>query len=148
MIQLTLTEILEKFQNGEQRYDKDAYFKEAITAIHLGVGPYAVLDRVLKEHLILMNLHNEAVNKNRVAVGEVARLTDINEKIIVSHRSMEDKLFGEQSQEANTGVYVGREYYPNELETLRAQVKGLICDKQKLADEVASLTEALQHHIK
>ena len=90
MEKLTLTEILEKFQNGEQRYDKDAYFKEAVTAIHLGVGIYAVLDRVLKEHLILMNLHNEAVNKNRVAVGEC----------------------------------------------------------QRLADEVLSLTEALQHHIK
>jgi len=99
MEKLTLEEILERFQNGEQRYDKDAYFKEAVTAIHVGVGPYAVLDRVLKEHIILMNLHAEQLNKNRVAVAECARLTDINEKITASHRSMEDKLFGEQSQE-------------------------------------------------
>jgi len=76
MEKLTLTEILEIFQNGEQRYDKDAYFKEAVTAIHLGVGIYAVLDRVLKEHVILMNLYNEQINKNRVAVAECQRLTD------------------------------------------------------------------------
>jgi len=76
MEKLTLEEILERFQNGEQRYGTNAYFKQAVTAIHLGVGIYAVLDRVLKEHLILMNLHNEAVNKNRVAVGECARLLD------------------------------------------------------------------------
>jgi len=81
MEKLTLEEILERFQNGEQRYDKDAYFKEAITAIHLGVGPYAVLDRVLKEHTILMHLHNEAVNKNRVAVAECAKLADYIKRV-------------------------------------------------------------------
>lgn len=76
MIKITLDQIIEMFQNGEQRYDKDAYFKEAVTAIHLGVGPYAVLDIVLKEHAILMRQHSEELNKNRVAVAECARLTD------------------------------------------------------------------------
>ncbi len=70
----TLTEILDGFQNGEQRYDLDGYFREAITSIHIGIGATAVLDRVLKEHTILMRLHNEEVNKNRVAVAEVNRL--------------------------------------------------------------------------
>jgi len=76
MSKLNLEDILEMFQNGEARYDKDSYFKEAISAIHAGVGVHAILDRVLKEHTILMNLHNEAINKNRVAVGEIQRLSD------------------------------------------------------------------------
>ena len=65
-----------KFQNGEQRYETNAYFKEVINALSAGVGVHAVLDRVLKEHTILMALHNEALNKNRVAVGECQRLSD------------------------------------------------------------------------
>lgn len=90
MSKLTVAEVLELFQNGEQRYDTNAYFKEAVNAISAGLTPVVVLDRVLKEHVILMHLHNEELNKNRVAVGEC----------------------------------------------------------QRLSDEVASLTEALQHHIK
>lgn len=66
-----------KFQNGEQRYETNAYFKEAINALSAGVGVHAVLDRVLKEHTILMVLHNEALNKNRAAIGECARLTEL-----------------------------------------------------------------------
>lgn len=76
MNKLTLDQIIEMFQNGEARYDKNAYFKEAVTAIHAGVGIHVVLDRVLKEHAILMHLHNEELNKNRVAVAECARLAD------------------------------------------------------------------------
>ncbi len=76
MSKQTIEDILEMFQNGEDRYNKDAYFKEAINALHVGVGAHAILDRVLKEHAILMHLHNEALNKNRVAVAEVARLAD------------------------------------------------------------------------
>ena len=76
MSKLILEDILEMFQNGEARYDKDAYFKEALSALHAGVGPHAVLDRVLKEHTILMHLNNEAINKIRVAVAELQRLSD------------------------------------------------------------------------
>lgn len=76
MSKLTLEQTLDMFQNGEQRYDKDGYFREAITALHSGVGVHAVLDRVLKEHTILMRLHSEALDKNRVAVAEVQRLSD------------------------------------------------------------------------
>lgn len=72
----TLDQIIDKFQNGEQRYDKDGYFREAITSLQAGIGVYAVLDRVLKEHVVLMRLHSEEVNKNRVAVAEVQRLSD------------------------------------------------------------------------
>jgi len=72
----TVAEVLEKFQNGEQRYDTNAYFKEAINSIAAGLPAHVVLDRVLKEHVILMHLHNEELNKNRVAVGECQRLSD------------------------------------------------------------------------
>jgi len=72
----TIANILEMFQNGEQRYDKDGYFREAVKAIHAGVGPYAILDRVLKEHNILMNLHSEQVEKNRVQVAKIQIMED------------------------------------------------------------------------
>jgi uncharacterized protein (DUF924 family) len=77
MGKLTLDQVLENFQNGEQRYDKDGYFREAVTAIHAGVGTYAILDRVLKEHTILMRLHSEALDKNKVAVAECQRLNEL-----------------------------------------------------------------------
>ncbi len=76
MGKLSLGHVLENFQNGEQRYDKDGYFKEAVTAMQAGVGVFAILDRILKEHTILMRLHSEALDKNRVAVAQVARLLD------------------------------------------------------------------------
>lgn len=76
MNKLTVAEAMELFQNGEQRYDTNAYFKEAVDAISAGLPPHVVLDRVLKEHVTLMHLHNEELNKNRVAVGECARLSD------------------------------------------------------------------------
>lgn len=76
MSKLTIAEVLDMFQNGEQRYDTNAYFKEAVNAISAGLPPHVVLDRVLKEHVILMHLHNEELNKNRAAVAEVARLAD------------------------------------------------------------------------
>lgn len=71
-----LEQILDMFQNGEQRYEKGGYFREAIDAMVLGVGIYAILDRVLKEHTTLTRLHSEQLDKNRVAVAEVQRLTD------------------------------------------------------------------------
>lgn len=117
MEKLTLDEILERFQNGEQRYDTNAYFKAAVTAIYSGVGIYAVLDRVLKEHVILMHLHNEQLNINRVAVAECARLTD------------ENKVLG-----AGSGILTTREYYPNELETLRTQNAEIRAELKKLRE--------------
>jgi len=76
MNKLTVAEVLDMFQNGEQRYDTNAYFKEAVNAISAGLPPHVVLDRVLKEHVILMHLHNEELNKNRVAVGVIATLKE------------------------------------------------------------------------
>jgi len=99
MEKLTLDEILERFQNGEQRYDTNAYFKEAVTAIHSGVGIYAVLDRVLKEHVILMHLHTEQLNKSQVAVGEVVRLgayvkdvEQANEEWVAANEKLKDEI--------------------------------------------------------
>jgi len=43
-----LDEILEKFENGERRYNEDPIFKVAIQPLVAGLGVYAVLDSVLK----------------------------------------------------------------------------------------------------
>jgi hypothetical protein len=43
-----LTEILDKFQNGERRYQEDEAFKNAIDSLAAGISPYAVLDSSLR----------------------------------------------------------------------------------------------------
>lgn len=43
-----IDDILEQFRNGEERYDSDAIFKQAIDSLAAGVGVYAVLDSVLR----------------------------------------------------------------------------------------------------
>jgi len=48
-----LIEILEKFQNGETRYNEDPFFNAAIQSLLKGLGVYAVLDKVLREHKAL-----------------------------------------------------------------------------------------------
>lgn len=45
-----LKDILEKFQNGENRYEADPLFKTAIDSLQAGIGVYAVLDHCLKEN--------------------------------------------------------------------------------------------------
>lgn len=45
----TLDQVIEMFQNGEQRYAEDNYFKEAIDSLTAGLGVYAVLDALLKK---------------------------------------------------------------------------------------------------
>ncbi len=92
MSNTTVAEVMDMFQNGEQRYDTSAYFKEAINALAAGVGVHAVLDRVLKEHVILMHLHNEELNRNRVAVAEVGRLMQDNVTLIDEVASYKDAL--------------------------------------------------------
>lgn len=42
-----LSDTLEQFRNGEERYDSDPIFKQAIDSLAAGVGVYAVLDSVL-----------------------------------------------------------------------------------------------------
>lgn len=44
-----LLETLEKFQNGEARYIDDPVFCTVVNKLAGGLGPFAVLDRVLKE---------------------------------------------------------------------------------------------------
>lgn len=52
-----LSDILEQFRNGEERYDSDPIFKQAIDSLAAGVGVYAVLDSVLRRLS-----HQSAVN--------------------------------------------------------------------------------------
>lgn len=127
MGKLNLEQTLDMFQNGEQRYDKDGYFREAITALQAGIGVHAVLDRVLKEHVILMRLHSESLDKNRVAVAEVQRLSD---------------------ELGKPKILTTAETYPGELTTLRAQIVQVREENQRLSDEVASYKDALQHYQK
>lgn len=43
-----LTETLEQFRNGAERYDNDPIFKQAIDSLVAGVGVHAVLDSTLR----------------------------------------------------------------------------------------------------
>jgi hypothetical protein len=58
-----LTETLEQFRNGEERYDSDSTFKQAIDSLAAGVGVYAVLDSALRrlshQQEVVSNLTNK-----------------------------------------------------------------------------------------
>jgi hypothetical protein len=66
-----LTETLEQFRNGQERYDNDPVFKQAIDSLAAGVGVYAVLDSVLRrlshQQEVVSNLTNQ-LKDNRNAV--------------------------------------------------------------------------------
>jgi len=69
-----LLEILEKFQNGETRYNGDPFFNAAIQSLLKGLGVYAVLDKVLREHKALRAAYELERESNK-------RLTDWNTRL-------------------------------------------------------------------
>lgn len=78
-----LIEILEKFQNGETRYGEDHGFANVIDSLRLGLGVYAVLDKVLREQKALRaayeleRLENENLRaSNRSVIESNIRLTE------------------------------------------------------------------------
>jgi len=63
-----LLEILEKFQNGETRYNEDPFFNAAVQSLLKGLGVYAVLDKVLREHKALRAAYTaERLENERLA---------------------------------------------------------------------------------
>lgn len=70
----TVSETLEKFNNGEQRYEDDQNFKEAVLSISLGVGVYAVLDKTLNQLRVLREIHAKTIEENKRLTEEVDRL--------------------------------------------------------------------------
>ena len=60
MANSNLDEILEKFQNGDRRYEEDPIFKSAVDSLVKGLGVYAVLDHTLKE---LNRMHQVAAEQ-------------------------------------------------------------------------------------
>ncbi len=59
------TEITEKFNNGEQRYQDDQNFKEAVDSLAAGVGVYAVLDKTLNQLRVLCGIHAKTIEQNK-----------------------------------------------------------------------------------
>lgn len=64
-------ETLEKFNNGEQRYEDDPRFKEAVDSLAARIGVYAVLDKALNELRVLRRLQSETVAQNHRLAEEL-----------------------------------------------------------------------------
>ena len=75
----TVSETLEKFNNGEQRYEDDSNFKEAVLSISLGVGVYAVLDKTLNQLRVLREIHAKTIEQNKRLADGVDGLQDLKE---------------------------------------------------------------------
>lgn len=80
---LNKDEILEKFQNGEQRYQDDKTFAEVVDSLAGGLGVYAVLDSAVKQLSIRGRMYDIASRdaytlkeENQRLKDEVASLTD------------------------------------------------------------------------
>ena len=59
-----IAETLEKFNNGEQRYQDDQNFKEAVDSLAAKIGVYAVLDKTLNQLRVLREIHAKTVEQN------------------------------------------------------------------------------------
>ena len=65
-----LNETLEKFNNGEQRYEEDQNFKEAVDSLAAKIGVYAVLDKTLNQLRVLRGIHAKTIEQNKQLVDE------------------------------------------------------------------------------
>lgn len=72
----TLKEVLEKFNNGESRYDDDLNFKEAADSLAARIGVYAVLDKNLRTLRDLRALQVKTAEENRRLADVVASYKD------------------------------------------------------------------------
>lgn len=61
----TINETLEKFNNGEQRYQDDPNFKEAVDSLAAKIGVYAVLDKTLNQLRVLRAIHAKTIEQNK-----------------------------------------------------------------------------------
>lgn len=58
-------EIVDKFNNGEQRYEDDQNFKEAVDSLAAKIGVYAVLDKTLNQLRVLREIHAKTIEQNK-----------------------------------------------------------------------------------
>lgn len=71
-----MSDLTDRFENGETRYFQDLNFKQAIDCLSTGVGVYAVLDGTLKK-LARAEMANEKISEAcRLALHEKAELIE------------------------------------------------------------------------
>lgn len=71
-----LYEILEKFENGHERYWQDLNFAQVVDGLRLGLGVYAVLDGTLKKLARAEVATTNTAEALRLALHEKAELTE------------------------------------------------------------------------
>lgn len=87
-----LIEIIDKFENGQERYRKDPNFTEVICGLMLGLGVYAALDGALKK---LARAEVAATNISealRLALHEKAELAEALEKLEKENRALKERF--------------------------------------------------------
>lgn len=76
-----ITETLERFNNGGQRYEDDQNFKEAVDSLAAKIGVYAVLDKTLNQLRVLREIHAKTIEQNIGLSDEVASYKDALELV-------------------------------------------------------------------
>jgi len=71
MEKIQLADVLEKFVNGEERYNADPVFKKVIDSLVGGIGVYAVLDAVLAAQLKARTIQAETIADLRALNGNL-----------------------------------------------------------------------------
>ena len=87
-----ITETLEKFNNGEQRYEDDQNFKEAVDSLANGIGVYAVLDKTLNQLRVLREIHAKTIEQNKQLTEEADNLGASNRSIIQSNMVLTGRI--------------------------------------------------------
>lgn len=89
----SITETLEKFNNGEQRYEDDPNFKEAVDSLAAKIGVYAVLDKTLNQLRVLREIHTRTVEQSKQLIDEAKDATTEKDSLF---KSVSNLLEGNQ----------------------------------------------------
>ena len=72
----SLIEIVDKFNNGRDRYTQDPNFANAVNYLRFGVEVYEVLDYMLNQLRVLQAMHAQAIEENKQLVDDLASYSD------------------------------------------------------------------------
>lgn len=120
-------DVIEKFNNGEQRYENDQYFKETVIALSYGVGVYTVLDKCLRDHARL--------------IAHVDIQTKALEKGVEHVKQLQGELEADRvkSEDVKNRLHERLRHSDNETSLLKTQLTRESETVKQLQDELAGI---------
>lgn len=122
-----ITETLEKFNNGEQRYQDDQNFKEAVDSLAAKIGVYAVLDKTLNQLRVLREIHANNTNSLAIEGGRSRRLAGEADNL---------RAYTAEVEKANADWVEAHDKLKEEANNLRASNRSLIESNMALTERL------------